>query len=326
MVKPRSTPALWLRRLDFLSPWAAWTVGLGGGALAGAALAGAAPGTVGILGFLALLGAAAGLAASGEPIEVAERTGPNVEPPLMDLVEIPGGLFLMGTPENQRGHQFDEEPVHTVQISPFSCMRFPVTRRLYKKVMGQDPSFPAGATDNRPVNRVTWFQALDFCNRLSKRDGFKPCYQIKDAQVEWHFAANGYRLLTEAEWEYACRAGTTTRWSFGDDEERLGDHAWFGANSNSQPQSVGGKLPNAWGLYDMHGNVWEWCWDIYGPYTAEFKIDPTGAKKGIDHILRGGTCVGSPGLLRSALRYRIQSESRSELIGFRCARSLHRQP
>jgi formylglycine-generating enzyme required for sulfatase activity len=322
---PRSTPALWLRRLDFLPPWAAWALGLGGGALAGAALAGVAPGTVGVLGFLGLLGAAAGLAASGEPIAVLERAVPAVHPPLLDLVEIPGGSFLMGSPKNEKGRFDDEGPVHEVQISPFACMRFPVTRRLYAEIMGQDPSGPEDNADDRPVNNVSWFDAVEFCNRLSARERLDPCYQIEGERVQWNRGAGGYRLLNEAEWEYACRAGTTTRWSFGDDEKQLGIYSWFDANSNGKPQLVGGKMPNAWGLYDMHGNVWEWCWDWFGPYTTMRQIDPAGPEDGTARVVRGSAFYYSPRNLRSADRGRFQPTVQILVIGFRCARSPRRQ-
>lgn len=324
---PRSTPALWLRRLDFLPPWVAWALGLGGGALAGAALAGAAPGTVGVLGFLALLGAAAGLAASGEPIAVVERVVPESKPPLVDLVEISGGSFLMGSLKNEKGRRVQEGPVHLVRISPFACMRFPVTRRLYAEILGENPSGPYGPADDRPVNNVSWFEAAAFCNRLSKREGLDSCYRIRGGLgVEWIRSANGYRLLTEAEWEYACRAGTTTRWSFGEDEKQLAGHVWFKENSNSEPRPVGCKLPNAWGLYDMHGNVWEWCWDWYGSYTAEEQIDPIGPKNGTARLLRGGSFGSAPGILRSANRFKNEPLSQFWHIGFRCARSSRSQP
>ncbi len=326
MPSPRSTPALWLRRLDFLPPWAAWALGLGGGALAGAALAGAAPGLIGVLGFLALLGAAAELAAGGEPIAVLERVVPETKPPLVDLVGIPGGSFLMGSPEGEEGRSDNEGPVHEVQISPFACMRLLVTRRLYSEILGQDPGWPEGKADNRPVNNVSWFDAVRFCNRLSEREGLESCYQIKGKRVRWNRAAGGYRLLTEAEWEYACRAGTTTRWSFGDGEERCVDYAWFSGNSIGGLQPVGSKLPNTWGLHDMHGNAREWCWDWYGPYTVERQINPAGPDSGISRVVRGGALTNSPWLLRSASRYRSQPSDWNWDFSFRCARSPHRQP
>jgi formylglycine-generating enzyme required for sulfatase activity len=327
------TPALWLRRLDFLPPWAAWALGLGGGALAGAALAGAAPGAVGVLGFLGLLGAAAGLAASGEPIAVLEETRPSpvspkqsTAPSLVDLVEIPGGSFLMGSPEDEKGRYDQEGPVHQVWISSFACMRFLVTRRLYAEIVGKDPGWPEGEADDRPVNNVSWLKAVQFCNHLSGREGLELCYRINGEQAEWNRAADGYRLLTEAEWEYTCRAGTTARWSFGDREKRLGDHAWFRANSEGKPQPVGEKLPNAWGLHDMHGNVWEWCWDWHGFYTIDGQTDPIGLEEGIGRILRGGSFNGTPRNQRSAIRVRNRPSVLSKEIGFRCARNPRRQP
>lgn len=291
------------------------------------ALAGSAPGTAGVLGFLALLGAAAGLAWSGEPIAVLERSRPEaVAPLLVDLVEIPGGSFRMGSPESEEGHYEHEEPVHPVRISSFACMRFPVTRRLYAKIVGKDPAWPAGEADDRPVTNVSWFEAVELCNRLSYWEGLEPCYRIEGEEVQWNRAARGYRLLTEAEWEYACRAGTTTRFSFGDGEERLGDHAWFGGNSKSEPQPVGTKLPNPWGLHDMHGNVWEWCWDWFGPYAAGRQVDPLGPEEGEGRSVRGGSFFDSPRVLRSAFRDRVQPAGRVRNFGFRCARSPGRQP
>jgi formylglycine-generating enzyme required for sulfatase activity len=315
----------WLRQLDFLPPWGAWAIGISGGAGAGAALAGAVPGMAGVLGFLALLGIAAALAASGEPIAVLESPSPVVPPPLVDLIQIPGGSFRMGSPVSEEGRWDDQGPVHEVRVSPFACMRFPVTRRLYAEILGKDPGWPEGAADDRPVNNVSWREAVELCNHLSQREGLEPCYRIKGEEVQWNRAAGGYRLLTEAEWEYACRAGTQTRWFFGDDEERLGDHAWYDANSNGQPQPVGHKLPNAWELHDMHGNVWEWCWDWFGPYTAERQVNPAGPENGDRRAVRGGAFDVPSRYLRSANRFRNLPTYRNRNIGFRCARSPGRQ-
>jgi sulfatase-modifying factor enzyme 1 len=134
-------------------------------------------------------------------------------------------------------------------------MRTPVTRWLYLEVMGADPGGPEGMADERPVNNVRWFDAIAFCNRWSERAGLTPCYVIDSDNVTWDTTKDGYRLLTEAEWEYACRAGSEGRWCFGDEEEKLSNYAWFRANSNNQTQPMGQKRPNAWGLYDMHGNL-----------------------------------------------------------------------
>jgi formylglycine-generating enzyme required for sulfatase activity len=296
-------------------------MGLAAGALAGAALGGFAPAPVAVLAFLGLLGAAAALAWSGEPVAVAVR-----RPSLVDLVPIPGGTFRMGSPESEEGRYSFEGPVHKVRISPFECMRVPVTRRLYHQVTGTDPGWPEGEADERPVNNVSWLDAAAFCNRLSEREGLTPCYQIDNDNVTWRRAANGYRLLTEAEWEYACRAGSTTRWSFSDDEASLGEHAWFGESSSGQPQPVGGKRANPWGLHDMHGNVWEWCWDWFGPYSEAATTDPHGPERGTGRVLRGGAFDNTPRFLRSADRDRDEPEVRYNDFGFRCARGPRRQP
>jgi formylglycine-generating enzyme required for sulfatase activity len=311
-----------LRRLDFLPPWQAWALGLGGGLLAGAVLVGSAPRLVGTFAFLGLLAAAAALAWSGEPVAVAVTPKPS----LVDLVPIPGGTFLMGSPESEEGRLFYEDPVHGVQISPFQCMRVPVTRRLYRQITGTDPGWPEGDADDRPVNNVSWLDAVKFCNQLSDREGLTPCYEMNKEDVIWQHAANGYRLLTEAEWEYACRAGSTTRWSFGDDEGALGDHAWYAENSSDELRPTGRKKPNAWALHDMHGNVFEWCWDRFGPYTEAASTDPSGPQEGLGRVLRGGAFFNSPRFLRSAYRFRNLPENRDRNVGFRCARGPRRQP
>jgi formylglycine-generating enzyme required for sulfatase activity len=148
-----------------------------------------------------------------------------------------------------------------------------------------------------------------------------PCYRIEGEQVHRIPRSDGYRLLTEAEWEYACRAGTITRWSFGDEESRLSEFAWFGENAKGQPQPVAQKKPNPWGLYDMHGNVWEWVTDWHGDYPQNSQSDPTGPETGSNRVLRGGSVNFEPGKLRSAFRNWSQPEDRGKGVGFRCARS-----
>jgi formylglycine-generating enzyme required for sulfatase activity len=308
--------------LDLLTTWQAWALGLGFGALAGASLAGFAPKIAGVLAFLGLLGAAAALAWSGEPVAVAAA-----RPALVDLVPISGGTFRMGSPESEEGRYPSEGPVHEVRLAPFDCMRFPVTRRLYRQIVGTDPGQPKWAAGKRPVNYVSWLDAVAFCNLLSEREGLTSCYQIdKNDVVTWQRAANGYRLPTEAEWEYACRAGSSTRWSFGDDEASLVEHAWFDGNSADQPQPVGRKKPNAWGLHDMHGNVLEWCWDWFRPYSEAATTDPDGPPKEEVRVLRGGSFVASARDLRSAVRRGYWLGHHYWFVGFRCARGPRRQP
>ncbi len=330
---PQLRPSL-LRRLDYLPGWLGVTLGVGG------ALALAAPPLVAGTGFLALLGLAVALARSGEPISVidppaqspperlAEREPP---PPKVDdgvaMVSIPGGVFLMGSANDEPGGRDNEGPRHEVRIAAFECMRYPVTRRLYRELIGQDPGWPDGDADERPVNRVSWNNAIEFCNRLSQGSRLTPCYRIDAAgQATWEPAANGYRLLTEAEWEYACRAGSRTRYSFGDDDSALGDHAWYAANSDGTPHAVGSRKPNRWGLHDLHGNVWEWCWDCYGPYSSAAQDDPIGPPTGEVRVLRGGSFYFPAEGLRSAFRDGNRAEYRDGFVGFRCARGPRRQP
>jgi formylglycine-generating enzyme required for sulfatase activity len=213
----------------------------------------------------------------------------------MRLVLIRPGKFLMGEGKEQR----------EVTISkPFYMGATEVTQAQYEAVMRVNPSHFKGAAN--PVDKVSWFDAMDFCKKLSERT----------RQV--------FRLPTEAEWEYACRAGTTTRFSFGDSESDLGDYAWHKGNSGEKTHPVAQKKPNAWGLYDMHGNVWEWCADWYGSYTAGPLTDPQGAASGSLRVLRGGSWRGGDTVgFRCA--YRDGSghpANRGNYYGFRCARTL----
>ena len=239
------------------------------------------------------------------------------------MFSIPAGVFLMGSPDGEADRSSDKASLHEVCIAAFECMPHPVTRRLYRELMGKDPGWPEGKADQRPVNNVSWYDALAFCNRLSKRAGLTPCYRLDTPeQVEWDQVANGYRLPTEAEWEYACRAGTRTRYSFGDDERQLGKHAWYAANSGAEPHPVGQKEPNRWGLHDMHGNVWEWCWDGYEAYPSKDRDQSMGSSR----VLRGGSFNYSAENVRSAYRYWFRPGYKIDDIGFRCARGPGRQP
>ena len=162
--------------------------------------------------------------------------------------------------------------------------------------------------DDRPVEIVSWNDAQEFCEKLS-------------ALAEERAAGRVYRLPTEAEWEYACRAGTTTAWSFGDAESLLGDFAWFRDNAEETTHAVGQKKPNAFGLYDMHGNVWEWCSDWHGDYASGSATDPTGPSSGSDRVLRGGSWLNPAGYCRSAFRIRFNQSRRNSNYGFRLALS-----
>jgi formylglycine-generating enzyme required for sulfatase activity len=240
------------------------------------------------------------------------------------MVELPGGTFWMGSRDDDEMADENEKPIHQVEISPFWCMKYPVTRRLWRDVMGDVVDWwPEGPANNRPVNRVSWFDAVKFCNVVSERAGLKPCYRIEGETVEW-VSLEGYRLPTEAEWEYACRAGSQTCWCFGDDASELGEYAWYNANADA-PQPVGHRRANAWRLYDMHGNVWEWCWDWDAAYPelppGYSLVDPRGPGQGNLRVLRGGSFEYEAGHVRCADRLANWPADRGRNWGFRCVRS-----
>jgi formylglycine-generating enzyme required for sulfatase activity len=212
------------------------------------------------------------------------------------MVFISGGTFRMG---DAQGH--DDETPHQVQVDSFYMDRYPVSQELYESLTGTNPSKRKGP-DN-PVERMQWIEAARFCNVCSEREGLTPCYNTETWQCD--FGADGYRLPTEAEWEYACRAGSQTAYSFGSDEGELPKHAWLKPHSKGRPQPVGGKRPNARGLYDMHGNVWEWCNDYYSKtwYEQSPRMNPQGPETGKKRVLRGGAWSSTADACRSAHRF-----------------------
>jgi formylglycine-generating enzyme required for sulfatase activity len=218
----------------------------------------------------------------------------------MKLVLIPAGKFIMGSPDSEKDHNASEGPQHEVTISrPFYIGVTEVTQAQYEAVTGKNPSKFKGP-DN-PVETVSWDDAMAFCKALSGRTG------------------KAVRLPTEAEWEYACRAGTKTAFYFGGDAGKLGEYAWFNQNSGSKTHPVGLKKPNAFGLYDMHGNVLEWCSDRYGPYADAKSTDPTGPTSGTDRVPRGGCWIYDPLGSRSATRFKKPQDCRFERLGVRVA-------
>jgi formylglycine-generating enzyme required for sulfatase activity len=272
---------------------------------------------------------------------------PTVNSIGMKLVLIPAGEFLMGSPDSDPEADPAEKPQHLVRITrPFLLGKYPVTQAEYKRATGEGPSHFKGQPEN-PVESVSWYEAIRFCNALSERENLEPYYTIAGEDVGIPDAGGaGYRLPTEAEWEYACRAGTETRYSFGDDEADLGEYAWYDKNSDGKVHPVGEKRPNAWGLHDMHGNVWEWCWDAWdaykksdhpvddpaGPPIASSQENPRSrrSKKRVEaseaelqapvRVVRGGCWRISPRELRSADRDGGRPGDRFNLLGFRVAR------
>jgi formylglycine-generating enzyme required for sulfatase activity len=304
------------------------------------------------IGLCSLLSLLSWLALSGKP--VVKLTWPTeaalVEP--LEMIELPGGEFDMGSPATEKG-RYDDEVLHRVRVSAFAMAKVQVTQKLYQEVMKLDESPSEFKGPEMPVEKVSWFDAVRFCNKLSEQVGLRACYRIrepgpedgpedkKDAQpeVEWDRTADGYRLPTEAEWEYACRAGTKTAYSFGDDPAQLGEYAWFGGNSEGHTHEVGTRKPNPWGLHDLHGNVREWCWDWYGDYKESGNgmtndkvtddkspiVNPIGSATGSVRVLRGGSYGDVPRNLRAANRDRYVPVNQLWLWGFRCVRGGLRQ-
>ncbi|MHC6202251.1 formylglycine-generating enzyme family protein [Breznakiellaceae bacterium SP9] len=233
------------------------------------------------------------------------------------MAAIPAGTFAMGSPSDEVDHQSDET-LHDVTLSAFTMSKHEVTQAQWQAVMGSNPSFFTFSIENdkRPVERVSWYETIEFCNRLSVLAGLSPAYTISETNVTWNRSANGYRLPTEAEWEYACRAGTTTPFNTGDNITT--DQANYDRSTSTV--AVGTFAPNAWGLYDMHGNVWEWCWDWYGSYPSVPETDPMGAASESNRVFRGGGWNNSALYMRSAYRDDDTPTVRYSQLGFRVVR------
>jgi len=272
-----------------------------------------------LIGLIILELSLAGIVAAQSPV-------PN------NFVKIESGTFNMGSPANEPQRGDYEGPQHQVTVSAFYMGKDLVTQAEYEQIMGSNPSKFKGW--NMPVERITWFDAVEYCNKLSQKEELEPAYTISgtgnNRTVIWNQNANGYRLPTEAEWEYACRAGTTTPFSTGNNIST--DQANYDGNypySNyarglwrEKTTNVGSFPANAWGLFDMHGNVFEWCWDWYGNYESGPQTDPTGAEYGSYRVLRGGSWYDNGRYIRSANRNSSSPLLRSHSVGFRIVRPM----
>jgi formylglycine-generating enzyme required for sulfatase activity/tRNA A-37 threonylcarbamoyl transferase component Bud32 len=260
----------------------------------------------------------------------------------MTFVRIPGGEFLMGSADGDAEANGDEKPQHRVRVSPFHLGTTEVTQAQFSAVMGYNPSqfsstgpgkrkMADQVTDRHPVVNLSWVDAIRFCNAMSRRDHLTPYYaesgrgQLPPQQVRiLSVSGTGYRLPTEAEWEYACRAGSTTRYSRGDDPSEFEGDAWYQRNSGSMTHPVALKRSNALGLYDMHGNVAEWCWDwhLVDYYRDSILVDPRGPVQATTRVCRGGSWTSDHRGCRSAARDYKAPVRRENNLGFRVARNV----
>ncbi len=221
-----------------------------------------------------------------------------------DFELIPKGSYKMGTKIKKLGGEYDEQPVRKVTISAFFMMKTEVTQRQWFHVMESNPACFKAA--DHPIEQVSWNQVNLFISRLNSEAGKRM-----------------YRLPTEAEWEYACRSGSETRYSFGNSSSHLFDYAWFNDNADDRTHPVGRKQPNSWGLYDMHGNVWEWCIDSYGKYSGGKCQNPKGpGSKGQGHCIRGGSWKTEAGSCRSANRAMELADTEANTLGFRLVKRI----
>ena len=296
--------------------------------------------------------------AAATPAKPATSSAPTAPVTEGRFVRLPGGTFTMGSPSTEQDRWDDEGPQHQVTVSAFSIGAYEVTmgefrafvtatgHRTTAELEGGGYVYSEGSwvqkadaswknpyftqTDASPVVLVSWNDAVEYCNWRSRQEGLRPAYTISSTSVRWDRTANGYRLPTEAEWEYACRAGTTTAFSFGD--SLAATQANFDGNYQykvsgkgtylERTQTVGSYTANRWGIFDMHGNVWEWCWDWYdfGYYAKSPAVDPAGASSGDYRVGRGGSWIIHGRYLRSADRVIISPGSRDDYLGFRLVR------
>ncbi|MBI4664091.1 MAG: SUMF1/EgtB/PvdO family nonheme iron enzyme [Verrucomicrobia bacterium] len=244
----------------------------------------------------------------------------------VEMIYLPGGEFKMGSDEGNA----DEAPAHRVKVSAFLIDKFEVTHEMFAKAQLPNPSHWQDHP-KKPVERVRWRDAKQYCNERSLLEGLKPCYNEKSADWDCDYGANGYRLPTEAEWEYACRTGGDERYDFGS-ADKLRQHAWFADNAAEKTHAVGEKRPNRWGIFDLYGNVSEWCEDVYSPtYYKEGPTDnprgPRSSGKDVKRVLRGGSWKASAEMCRATFRQAERTGDTdacffTDYCGFRCVRSV----
>lgn len=245
------------------------------------------------------------------------------------MVRVEGGTYKMGSKDSDKTADNDEQKEHDVTIKTFEISKFEVTVWEWKQYTKANkfkmPLKPEwGWQDNYPINGITWEEAIAYCNWLSKKEKLQPVYSKQGPNYVCNFKANGYRLPTEAEWEFAAKGGVKSKgykFSGGNDANEV---AWHKAISKNSPHTVGTKLPNELGLYDMSGNVWEWCWDWYNKdyYKIEKGDNPKGPEMGERKCVRGGSWDSQVNYLRPANRISTPPNKTHEFYGFRVARTI----
>ena len=228
----------------------------------------------------------------------------------IDMVYVEGGEFQMGSNTGES----DEKPVHSVKVSSFYIGKYEITQKQWTGIMGSNPSY--FKSDDRPVESISWYQAVEFCNKLSEKEGLTPVYTINERDITCNWKAIGYRLPTEAEWEFAARGGNKSKGFNYSGSNNIDEVAWYHTNKT---QPVGTKKANELGIYDMSGNVWEWCWDWYGSYPSSAN-NPTGAS-GTKRVLRGGSWSYDARYCRGAFRRSYCPDNGGYNYGFRLVRN-----
>jgi formylglycine-generating enzyme len=245
------------------------------------------------------------------------------------MVKIDGGSYMMGSKDEDYKADSDEQKEHEVSVNTFELNKYEVTVWEWKQYVKEKklkmPVAPkTGFNDKAPINNITWVDAINYCNWLSKKEGLTPVYTSKGPFYYCNFKANGYRLPTEAEWEFAAKGGIKTKKFTYSGGNNLDEVAWHKGNSGGKTQTIGTKTANELGLHDMTGNVWEWCWDWYNKeyYKTETKDNPTGPEMGDKKCVRGGSYDSDKNYLRPANRISTFPDKTHEFYGFRLARTV----
>lgn len=239
----------------------------------------------------------------------------KIDTGLVEMVEVEGGTFLMGSDKGEA----DEKPVHEVKIANFLIGKYSVTQELWENIMGSNPSMFKG--NKRPVENVSWYDAVEFCNKLCEKEGLKKAYSGSGDNVACDFASAGFRLPREAEWEFAARGGNKSKGYRFSGSDNIDEVAWYWDKSDDSTHDSGTKQANELGIYDMTGNVWEWCWDWKWDYGSLDQTDPRQSKTGFVRVNRGGSWYNHMKSCRVRRRDENLPDCRLDILGFRVVRT-----